>query len=501
MPYNENDPRKPASHVPFWEEAENDRTPTGDSRDSMPRRNAYPPRDASPRDDRPGRNEYAYRPQGGYNGRPQARGNRTSAPPPPRRRGQEPPRPENTPIWKLVVMDAAILGVSLVVFALFHHVLPSGSQKSGRALPTVSVTAPATVQAATTPAAGDPSATGSSDATTPAATSLGGLFGDKFADKFNADGSVDKTDTTYKSGNINLTLNKVEDKEKDLTYYTIDVYIRDLKYFKTAFANDTFGRGNTGETVDIANAHNAIAAISGDYCANHASGLVIRNGELFREELSDQDVLVMFQDGSMETYSRRDLDLDAVIARGPYQSWAFGPMLLDANGQPMTEFNSNVNRANPRSAIGYYEPGHYVFLLVDGRQEGYSLGMTTEEMSQLFYDMGCKVAYNLDGGQSAVMTYNGAVANKPYNGGRSISDIIYITDEDLGGPMKFQFRDILPHGAIILSLMMVVFYILDQFNDAMAFINNRITKSLLLILSIVSIINAIQIIAYHRRHH
>ena len=105
-------------------------------------------------------------------------------------------------------------------------------------------------------------------------------------------------------------------------------------------------------------------------------------------------------------------------------------MLLDANGQPMTEFNSNVNRANPRSAIGYYEPGHYVFLLVDGRQPGYSSGMTTEEMSQLFYDMGCKVAYNLDGGQSAVMTYNGAVANKPYNGGRSISDIIYITDED-----------------------------------------------------------------------
>ncbi len=67
--------------------------------------------------------------------------------------------------------------------------------------------------------------------------------------------------------------------------------------------------------------------------------------------------------------------------------------------------------------------------------------------------------------------------------------------------MKFNFRDILPHGAIILSLMMIVFYILDQFNDAMAFINNRITKSLLLILSIVSIINAINIIAYHRRHH
>ena len=137
----------------------------------------------------------------------------------------------------------------------------------------------------------------------------------------------------------------------------------------------------------------------------------------------------MFQDGSMQTYSRRDVDLDAIIAQGAYQSWAFGPMLLK-DGQVMSEFNSTVNRANPRSAIGYYEPGHYVFVLIDGRQDGYSVGMTTAEMSQLFYDMGCKVAYNLDGGQSAVMAWQGEVANRPYNGGRSTSDIIYITDEE-----------------------------------------------------------------------
>ena len=426
MPYDEKDPRKPDDHVPFWAESEKDRMSPNSVRDPVsrrsPSREPYVPRDERPRD------EYAYRMQG-RSGRPPARATRPPASASPHRRNQEPLRPVNTPIWKLVVMDAVILAISLVVFALFHHVLPTGSKTSGRVLPTVTMTAPA-AQPSTTPAGGSEPATGAADATTPAAAGLGGLFGDKFADKFNADGTVDKTDTTYKSGNINLTLNKVEDREKDLTYYTIDVYVRDLKYFKTAFANDTFGRGNTDETVNIANAHNAVAAISGDYCSNHASGLVIRNGELFREELSDQDVLVMFQDGSMETYSRRDLDVESVIARGAYQSWAFGPMLLDANGQPMTEFNSNVNRANPRSAIGYYEPGHYVFLLVDGRQPGYSSGLTMQEMSQLFYDMGCKVAYNLDGGQSAVMAYEGKVANKPYNGGRSISDIIYITDED-----------------------------------------------------------------------
>jgi len=66
--------------------------------------------------------------------------------------------------------------------------------------------------------------------------------------------------------------------------------------------------------------------------------------------------------------------------------------------------------------------------------------------------------------------------------------------------MKLNFRDVLPHSAIIISLMMIVFYVLDQFNDAMAFINNRITKGLLLALAIISILNAINVIAHHRRH-
>lgn len=102
--------------------------------------------------------------------------------------------------------------------------------------------------------------------------------------------------------------------------------------------------------------------------------------------------------------------------------------MLLKDGQPMTSFNSDVNVANPRGAIGYYEPGHYCFVLVDGRQPGYSNGMTTRQLSQLFYDLGCKVAYNLDGGQSAVVTFMDSVANKPYKGGREISDIIYVAD-------------------------------------------------------------------------
>ena len=92
----------------------------------------------------------------------------------------------------------------------------------------------------------------------------------------------------------------------------------------------------------------------------------------------------------------------------------------------MTKFDSDVPGANPRSAIGYYEPGHYLFVLVDGRQANYSKGMTLTELSQIFEDRGCKVAYNFDGGYSALMYFNGDVYSKPAQGGREVSDIVYI---------------------------------------------------------------------------
>ncbi|ETI90072.1 phosphodiester glycosidase family protein [Clostridium butyricum] len=73
-------------------------------------------------------------------------------------------------------------------------------------------------------------------------------------------------------------------------------------------------------------------------------------------------------------------------------------------------------------------PNNFVFVVVDGRDNGYSRGMTLNEFSQLFEDLGCTYAYNLDGGGSSTMYFNGRVVNNP--GGkdseRKVSDIIYI---------------------------------------------------------------------------
>lgn len=245
----------------------------------------------------------------------------------------------------------------------------------------------------------------------------------KFADKFTG-GAVEKTDTTYKSANVNIRIDRVQ--TDDLTYFLADIYVADIRYFRTAFAKKADVMGGREAAGEVATQNQAIIAINGDHCVDN-NGPVIRNGKLYREE-TFADILVMNSDGSMQTIPADQVDMNAIQTSGAWQVWTFGPMLLQ-DGQPMTQFNSTLNKANPRTAVGYYEPGHYCFLVVDGRQSGYSEGMTLKELSQFCYDTGCKVAFNLDGGRSSEMIFLGQTINRPYDGGRSTTDILMIVEE------------------------------------------------------------------------
>ena len=106
--------------------------------------------------------------------------------------------------------------------------------------------------------------------------------------------------------------------------------------------------------------------------------------------------------------------------------------LLDANGKANDKFWTwtYIRRSHPRTAIGYFEPGHYCLLLVDGRQQN-SRGMFLDEMAKVFEDLGCKVAYNLDGGHCSFMEMNGKVVNDPYKPEHEIEDGIFITEGSL----------------------------------------------------------------------
>ncbi len=326
------------------------------------------------------------------------------------------------PVWQLVIMDIILIGISLCVFALFHHVLPRVEQEDlskGNASTSPPVgyqTSAPTLGIGATP--------------TPAVTDDQGNLVDtsgwwsSFPDKF-TNGEVIRTENSYQSKNVNVTVTKVQ--ENGVTYFVQDIYIRNIECFRTALAGDKYGSGLLDTVLHMATSNDAICAMNGDYYgANPQSGVVIRNGYLYQDKPTG-DVCVLFYNGEMKIYSQKEFDGEAVHSQGAYQAWCFGPALLK-NGKAITETDSDVKRANPRSGIGYFEPGHYCFITVDGRQEGYSKGLSLLDYAKVFEDLGCVEAYNLDGGQTAIMTFGDKVINKPTNGGRKSSDILFIRE-------------------------------------------------------------------------
>ena len=156
--------------------------------------------------------------------------------------------------------------------------------------------------------------------------------------------------------------------------------------------------------------------------------LVVPAGMIYRANPTDCDVCVLYYDGTMKVMSGDSFDLEEAIEDGAWQAWTFGPALLDTGGQPIASFSSTkrIISANPRTAIGYYEPGHYCLVVVDGRGE--SAGISLPRLSQLFYDLGCTAAYNLDGGNSSIMVGGDEVINNPSGGGRESSDALLIAE-------------------------------------------------------------------------
>lgn len=253
-----------------------------------------------------------------------------------------------------------------------------------------------------------------------------GLLGGRYAWRFSEQPIL--TDHTYSDKTISISWDVYRDEinySRPVTFYVADVLVQDVASLTTAFAKGTYSAGGTAAMEKIVKRNRCIVAISGDFARWHENGLIVRNGEVFRQKKLSSDLCVLYPNGVMETYEPGTVSIDDVLAMEPWQSWHFGPELLDHDGRPKSKFNTAVAGRNPRSVIGYYEPGHYCLVVVDGRQRKYSGGLTMKELSRLMYSLGCVRAYNLDGGATAHMTWGNKVINSP-SGSRNVHDVICI---------------------------------------------------------------------------
>lgn len=247
------------------------------------------------------------------------------------------------------------------------------------------------------------------------------------------------TENSYLDEHISITITTVRRYGSD--FHVAEVKLSDPTYLKTALAQDRFGLNIKEKTSVQARRVGAILAINGDYYGANEKGYVIRGGHIYRRSLRPTDDkrrkyfedLAILWDGSLYPFEEKTTSISDLASMGAMQVFAFGPTLIKG-GEIVVDADTEVGVANPsgnpRTAIAYLGACHYLFVVADGRTDQ-SKGPTLLELATVLQELGAETAYNLDGGGSATMYFNGKLINKPCTNWneiheREVSDIVYI---------------------------------------------------------------------------
>ena len=246
------------------------------------------------------------------------------------------------------------------------------------------------------------------------------------------------TATTYQSDTASISISTVVtgSGSDTVTYYVADVQLTDATALRSAFAQNSFGENIVENPSAIAEDNGAVFAINGDYYGFRDSGIIIRNGVIYRDS-GARTGLAFYLDGHVEVYDETATTAQELLDADVWNTLSFGPAII-ADGEPVdgiesvevdTNFgNHSIQGDQPRTAVGVIDDNHLVFVVVDGRSPGYSQGVTLTGLADIMLGLGATTAYNLDGGGSTTMYFNGSLVNNPLGTGteRGTSDILYI---------------------------------------------------------------------------
>lgn len=199
--------------------------------------------------------------------------------------------------------------------------------------------------------------------------------------------------------------------------YMAKVRLHNPNAIKMVLAHDKIA--SNGETTSQA------AKRTGAVLAVNAGGFTSQNGKLLPigitvvdgEIVTFYDITISFigfnKNGNLvggEVTSK-----EQIKQMGVQQGASFNPTLLK-DGKKLSIPSKWANTKQPRTLIGHFENGDLFFMVIDGRREGWSSGVTLEESQDKLLQFYIRDAYNLDGGGSSTFYYNGKVLNKPSDG-------------------------------------------------------------------------------------
>ncbi|MDD4312879.1 MAG: phosphodiester glycosidase family protein, partial [Eubacteriales bacterium] len=228
----------------------------------------------------------------------------------------------------------------------------------------------------------------------------------------------------YRSDTLAIEIHRYEQKDPMVAYHIAHIYERDVDSYRSGFGSVRLNGRDTADACVMARRYRAVLGMTGDNLlhSDYNRGMMLRDGRIFRA-MTKASMMALTEDFSMRVYSAMDNAMLNEIDAGTQDTFAFGPPLI-LNGVLCEKVDDDrVGRINPRAGLGMVEPGHFVAIVVDGRLPHYSHGMMLSDFAKLFYDEGCVIAYNLDGGASATLVFMGEYINKrAENHYRSVPD-------------------------------------------------------------------------------
>lgn len=219
--------------------------------------------------------------------------------------------------------------------------------------------------------------------------------------------------------------------EGSVTYRIAFVTVKSATQLRTATAG-SLKSSKVANISSMAQKNNAIVAINADYFTNNPTktSFEYRMGEKIRNKANKtKDILIIDENGDFHLLVKSDsAKMKAFNESGHtiVNAFTFGPALvIDGEVQKIdAEYGYNPNGREPRMAIGQTGALSYVLVMAEGRSSE-SEGVTHQELADYMGALGCTQAFNLDGGNSAEMVFNGSFYGSRTSNERAQSDMIY----------------------------------------------------------------------------
>ena len=239
----------------------------------------------------------------------------------------------------------------------------------------------------------------------------------------------DNDSIIYESDEMKIKLEHIVKEEPNLNMWVATIKISDSLQIKSAFAGGEFSQDIKERTSVIAKDNDAVLAIDGAAVGFNTNGRVIRDGVIYRDSDFDCAPLIIKENGDLEVFEYGEKTAQEILDLGGVETYDFGPTLIKDNEilDIYGEWYKTVK--DSRTVIGQKGPLEYVILVADGRSEK-SEGISLYDAALELKNKGCYIGYNLDGGGSSTIYFNGEVLNNPSDiiGERKISDILYFKE-------------------------------------------------------------------------